>query len=54
MTELEFSSSDSLIEGSMIQTFKSLWFIGLQIKPNADGAVDLDLTEPIQEFTDRG
>lgn len=34
-------------------TFTTFWFIGLEIKPNVEGAVDLDLTEPIQDFTDR-
>ncbi len=46
------SSQDSVTAD--LETFTTLWFIGLQIRPNVEGAVDLDLTEPIQEFTDRG
>ena len=46
------SSQDSVTTDS--ETFTTLWFVGLQIRPNVEGAVDLDLTEPIQEFTDRG
>lgn len=41
------------LDATTVQTFTTFWFVGLQIKPNVEGAVDLDLTEPIQDFTDR-
>lgn len=34
--------------------YTTFWFIGLEFKTTGDLAVDLDLTEPIQIFTDRG
>ena len=37
-----------------LQVFSTFWFIGLEIKQNTESAIDLDLTEPIQDFTDRG
>ncbi len=34
--------------------YKTYWFIGLEFKTISDTTVDLDLTRPIQDFTDRG
>lgn len=34
--------------------YSTLWFIGLVFNVTGDSTVNLDLTEPIQSFTDRG
>ncbi len=47
--ELNGSSSPS----STITVYKTYWFIGLEFKVFSE-TVDLDLTRPIQDFTDKG
>jgi len=34
--------------------YMTLWFIGLEFKLSSETTVDLDLTESIQSFTDKG
>ena len=48
------SSPTSASNSGSIMVYSTLWFTGLEIKQNTDSAVELDLTEPIQDFTDRG
>jgi hypothetical protein len=34
--------------------YLTFWFVGLEFKVTSDSAVNLDLTDSIQSFTDRG
>ncbi len=48
------TSNSSTTDSQFVQIYSTFWFIGLEIRQNTETAVDLDLTEPIQDFTDRG
>lgn len=37
-----------------IKKYVSFWFLGLKFNHTGESSVNLDLTEPIQSFTDRG
>jgi hypothetical protein len=50
---LEATTTTATEVDSKVQIFTTFWFLGLEIKANPEGAVNLDLTEPIQDFTDR-
>ena len=45
------TTSESTENPNLNSTF---WFIGLKFDKTMIGQVDLDLTEPIQDFTNKG
>jgi hypothetical protein len=47
------SASSSSTTSTTVVNYTTFWFIGLEFKTTSDSAVKLDLTEPIQLFTDR-
>ena len=53
-TQLDESSSDHSSSDTTQTIYNTYWFIGLEFRLISDSTVDLDLTRPIQDFTDRG
>ncbi|RMZ92928.1 poly(A) polymerase gamma, partial [Brachionus plicatilis] len=51
--EIQVENSDNVELKTLAKNYISFWFIGLEFKLTGDTTVDLDLTEPIQSFTDR-
>lgn len=45
--------SEPAVENTTTTNYITFWFIGLEFEISKDTTVDLDLTEPIQSFTDR-
>jgi hypothetical protein len=39
-------------EPKLVTVYSTLWFVGIELKPNQDGVVDLNLTDVIISFKD--
>jgi hypothetical protein len=46
------SSEQPPEEPKLVTVYSTLWFVGIELKPNQDGVVDLNLTDVIISFKD--